>query len=196
MKTFNKLILLSGIAFVFSLQSCKFNEHTLTKYHKPIYFAPLERSDFEIVGGLTAEATVDLKGAALSPAQAKNYKDGNLKSMTAVTSSSAFAVTKKYITTFRYDGVNDLVQSPLFATPDVAQQSAITKLLNMFKGLNPNQFIKDYAMDFALYTLMEKYPDMDYFTNVTIERYKTMSGKKTTETLKIKAHGIELKTDE
>ena len=129
MKTFNKIIILTGIALVFSLQSCKFNEHTLTKYHKPIYFAPLERTDFEIVGGLTAEATVDLKGGALSPAQAKNYKDGNLTSYTALTSSSSFAVTKKYITTFRYDGVNDLVTDPFFNNVAVPQ-SAFKKLLN------------------------------------------------------------------
>ena len=194
MRTINKLILLSGIALVFSLQSCKFNEHTLSKYHKPIHFAPLERDDFEIVGGLTAEATVDLKGAALDPKLAKNYKDGNLTSWSAITSNSSFAVTKKFITTFRYDGVNDLVQNPLYGT-QVAQQSAFKKLLNIFKGLSADQLIRDYAMDFALYALMEMYPEIDYFTNVQIERYKTMKGKKTSETLKIKAHGIELKTD-
>ena len=193
MKTFNKIILLAGIGLMFSMQSCKFNEHTLSKYHKPIYFAPLERDDFEVVGGLTAEATVDLKGAALSPAQAKNYKDGNLTSFTALTSSRSFAVSNKYITTFRYDGVNDLVQGPMY----LGEQNPgfFGKLKKIFNGLNPNALIKDYAMDFALFALMEKYPDMDYFTNVQIERYKTMSGKKTTETLKIKAHGIELKTD-
>lgn len=194
MKTARNLILLAGIGVLLSLQSCTVNEHALSKYHKPIYFAPLDRSDIEIVGGLTAEATVNLVGgSALDPSQAANYKDGDLKSYTAITNPSIFTISKKYVTTFRYDGVNDLVGRP--AVPQEAQTSLLTKIRYLIKGVSTTAVVKDYAMDFALYALMEKYPDMDYFTNVTIERYKVTKGKKTEETLKIKAHGINLKTD-
>ncbi len=196
MKTFKNLILLAGIGVLFSLQSCTVNEHVLNKYYKPLSFAPLDREDIEIVGGLTAEATVNLVGgSALDPNQAANYKDGNLKSYTAVTSIPVFTVSKKYVTTFRYDGMNDLV-----GRPTVAQETnpgILTQIRYFFRGLGSasNAIVKDYAMDFALFALMEKYPDMDYFTNVQIERYKVTKGKKTEETLKIKAHGVNLKTD-
>lgn len=193
MRTVKNLILLAGIGVLFSLQSCTTNEHVLNKYHKPIYFAPLDRDDIEIVGGLTAEATVNIVGGkALDSKQAANYKDGNLKSYTAITSVPTFSISKKYVTTFRYDGINDLTGAPTI--DEESNPSIFTRIIYFFKGVTPT-VVKDYAMDFALYALMDKYPDVDYFTNVQIERYKVTKGKKTEETLKIKAHGVNLKTD-
>jgi len=195
MKAFSKIVLLAGLGVVLSLQSCKYNEHVLTKYHKPIYFAPLERDDIKIVSGLTAEASVVVVsgGKVLESEYSKDYKNGNLKGLTSVQNISQYVIAKKYITTFRYDGTMDLVARP--SATEIASAGFWTKFKNIFAGVKTTSLVKDYAMDFALYALMEKYPDIDYFTNVQIERIKVITGKKATETLKIKAHGIELKTD-
>jgi hypothetical protein len=50
-------------------------------------------------------------------------------------------------------------------------------------------------MDFVMQALMKKYPDMDYFSNIQIDRKITVKGKNSTEVMKIKCNGIELRTD-
>lgn len=162
------LVTLAGSTF----QSCTVNMTQKEIRVMPIHFNQLDRTDYTIVGNLKAEATVtkDKKGNLKGDA-AKNYKMGDF---------------------------NDLISKEIFipATQE-APKSPLAKFFEALKLIaKPMAGIKrDAAADFAMYALFEKYPDIDYFTNVRFERRKVISGAGIVETIYVTATGIELKTD-
>ena len=54
---------------------------------------------------------------------------------------------------------------------------------------------KDYGVEFAMYELIQKYPDIDYFMNVRINKYRETQGNYTQEKIILTAVGIDLITD-
>lgn len=172
------LVIVSALA----LSSCTVNTHTLSKNTAQVKFAPIKRSDFTIIGGLKAEATITKKGAKLNRKQSKNYMMGDLVQLTAIESATTFDSGKKYKTYYAGGIKNDLIP--------VQKSESMVK-----SGFGKIKVVRDIGMDFALQALMKKYPDMDYFSNIQIDRKVTIKGKKTTEVIKIACNGIELRTD-
>jgi hypothetical protein len=159
------LLIIPAIAALIGTQSCSVSSHTKEIKTMDIEFNDLTRSDIIVIGKLQAEATITGKG-----------------------SPSRYTLDKQYATNRKIGKMNDLVtqfvveRQPSFFEALMGQKRAFT-------------IVTDYGMEFALNALMEKYPDIDYFTNIKTERIATKTGSVVSETVKISADGIELKTD-
>mgnify|MGYP007064295212 CR=1 FL=1 len=168
-KSILPIALITVMAGLFT--SCTINKTEKEVRVMPIHFQQLDRADYTMVGNLKAEATVvkDKKGNLKGDA-AKNYKMSDY---------------------------NDLISREIFVPVTQEKKSALSQVFEMIQLiLKPMAGIKrDAGADFALYALFEKYPDIDYFTNVRLERRKVIAGATITETVIITATGIELRTD-
>ena len=85
--------------------------------------------------------------------------------------------------------INDINMSKDLGVSGTVRQTFWESLFN-----KPQIMVRDAGAEAALYALLEKYPDIDYFMNVRYERTLVASGSTITETVKAKALGIELKT--
>jgi len=194
MKNLNRnLGLVLGVVSLLAVTSCTVNTHTLSKNTVGAKFAPLERSDFTIIGGLTATATITKKGGKLNKKQSTKYKLGELTQLTAIESSSTSVSGKTYKTYYIGGLRNDLV--PVQKSQTVLRLGFFQKIGNAITGKSNSGIVRDIAMDFVMQALMKKYPDMDYFSNIQVDRKITVKGKNSTEVMKIKCNGIELRTD-
>lgn len=172
------ILFLGGFALLLSFSSCKVTQNYKDIRVMEFEYDSLEKGkDFQIISSLAATATIQKKAGKLLPAYSKNYKQGY---------------------------TNNLMWSP-------GQMVVLNKANNFYaayaKSKNPiylymakkmERMLYDDGTYFALYALFEKYPDIDYFTNVIFDRVIEKKGffiKKTTETINVKAKGIELVTD-
>ena len=80
----------------------------------------------------------------------------------------------------------------------VAANPTIVKTSKFFSFLlaKKSMLVTDPGRDFVMYALFEKYPDIDYFMGVTINRITATTGKSSTEQLKVKAIGVKLIVDD
>jgi len=100
-------------------------------------------------------------------------------------------LTKAYSKQLKTGSFNDLflIHSPKKKSLLGNVFPRVAKLMKQFK------LQKDYGTEFAMYTLIKKYPDVDYFMNVRINKLRETKGKITTETVKLEAIGVDLNTD-
>ncbi len=164
----NRIIILIGVCLL-ALSSCKITSTSKNIRQMDIEFDSLNRKDFVLLNNLTAEATVerDAKGTLKEP-YASNYKIGKWTN----------AIGRESWQTIKFN------------------PRKVNGKWQLFEIVP----LRDAGADFSLYTLMEKYPDVDYFTNVRIERtsvkkYFLMFNLGETQNVKIKADGVDLKTD-
>ncbi len=160
-------------------------------------FEPLTRKDFTLVGNLEATSTITgkIKGSkkTLDSEFSSAYKKG-LITTTEATEIMYFAPNKNEVIT------GSLYENEIFNSIYIpggglkSKLGFLAKLMAKFKALK-SAAIQDPATDFAYYTLVEKYPDVDYFINVRFERKLTITGKKFTEIVTVKADGVKLRTN-
>jgi hypothetical protein len=165
----SRIIILLCVVLV-AVSSCKITRTTKELRTMNIIFDSLKRSDYTIVGNLTAEATVTKKNGKLDKQYWKSYKWGETNELMSYRGGLRQFTVPQYT---KVDG----------------------KFVMTGYRVLSSTFIHDPAPDFALYALMEKYPDIDYLINVRMERLEIIASGKTTETIKVKADGIKLKTD-
>jgi hypothetical protein len=178
--------------------SCKSNS-TLTKDIKrmDIRFKPLTRADYTLVGNLQTESVVTgtqtKKGRALDPEFTSTVRKG-LISKSEATEIMYFAPAQgEAITGSLYE--NEIFNQVYGPSSKVAlTKTARGKLRQRFAG-TVSAIQTDPSMDRAYYLLVEKYPDIDYFINVRFDRNVVVKGSKFTETITIKADGVQLRTD-
>lgn len=108
----------------------------------------------------------------------------------ATITKSRGKLDRQYAKNYKRGECNDLVTVSI----GQRQPTFFEKLFSKNKGMR-SMIIRDNAAEFAIYALIEKYPDIDYFVNLRYDRVVEKRGGSTKETLKIKADGIELKTD-
>ena len=120
-----------------------------------------------------------------------NYEMGNLTQLTAIESTSTYDSGKKYKTYYVGGIANDLV--PVQVSQTTLKLGFLKKLTSFLSGKGNTTVTRDVAMDFVLHKLMNKYPDMDYFSNIQVDRKITLIGKNSTEVIKVKCNGIELR---
>jgi hypothetical protein len=194
MKKLTGYICIAALAVVF-MASCK--PHSLLQRdirHLEIRFKPLTRNDITLVGNLSAEVTVSGKGIKLDKSFRRNQKLGrNYKERTDIL---YFAPNPgEVITGSLYDG--DIFEFARTSTVNGPQKRSLFQ--SLFPGLARSIQESQAAgpADFAFYALIEKYPDVDYFINVRLDRKHILSGTSSrfTETIIIRADGVKLKTD-
>jgi hypothetical protein len=196
-----RILILSGVALALGLgfTSCKSNS-TLVKDIKQmdIRFKPLTRADYTLVGNLQTESVVTgtqtKKGRALDPEFTQTVKKG-LISKSEATEILYFAPAPgEAITGSLYE--NEIFNQVYGPSSGVATtKSALSRLRQRFAGA-ANIVQTDPGMDRAYYLLVEKFPDIDYFINVRFDRNVVVKGAKFTETIIIKADGVQLRTDD
>jgi hypothetical protein len=194
MKRLTSYICIAAIAVLF-LASCKpYSTLQRDVRYLDIRFKPLTRNDITLIGNLSAEITVSGKGTKLDKSFIRNQKIG--KNYREKTDILYFAPNAgEVITGSLYDG--DIFEFAKTSTINGPQKRSLFEMF--FPGLA--QAIKNAQVagpaDFAFYALIEKYPDVDYFINVRLDRKHVLSGtsSKFTETIIIRADGVKLKTD-
>lgn len=107
----------------------------------------------------------------------------------AMITKTGKALDKQYAKQYKQGGYTDFIS--VAANPTVAKAGFFKKLAGL-KG----SLIQDPGRDFVMYALFEKYPDVDYFTDVRIDRIITVQGKTTTEKLTVRAIGIKIIPDQ
>ena len=197
-----KITILTAVAAlaVVVLSSCA-AKSTLQKdvKHMSIRFKPLTRKDVVLVGNLQAEITITGTGAGpkkvLDKSYAKNLKKGLINKSESSEILYFAPAAGEAITGSLYD--NEVFNS-VYGTRNLAGGSNGI-FAKLFPGLSASlrkaAAPADAGMDFAYYALVEKYPDVDYFINVRFDRKTIYKGKKFSETVIVKADGIQLKTD-
>lgn len=160
-----KYLLIPAVAALIAMQSCSVSTHTKEIKTMNIEFDELKRSDIIVVGNLEAEATITGKG-----------------------SPQRYALDSKLKANRKIGKMNDLITQWVVER----KPSFMEALRGQKKGFT---IITDYGMEFALNALMEKYPDIDYFTNIKTERIITKTSGIVSDRVIIKADGIEIKTD-
>ena len=108
----------------------------------------------------------------------------------AMVTKSAQGLDERYAKQYKQGKFDDFLS--VSAVPTNVKNSVLAKLFGTLKGA---AVLSDPGRDFVMYALFEKYPDIDYFAGVTVDRVITTQGKQITEKLKVKAIGIKLKTD-
>jgi len=183
MKNRNRISILAGLVILMSLASCSKKVLTSSKDIKymPVRFKPLARTDMTLVGNLEAEVKIGANDAT-------NYKQG-LITKTEATETMYFAPSNgESVTGSLYD--NEVFNTVY--TPNVPTATG----KKMTKKQRRKAAETGAAVDRAYYALIEKYPDIDYFINVRFDRVVTQTGKKKyTETILVKADGLQLRTD-
>jgi hypothetical protein len=165
----NRILLLIIVAFTMFFTSCKVNTYYHEARYGNIVLDSLTRADVEIVGACTAEARIE--------------------------KSSKGSLDGKYANQYKQGSFDDFIS---VATPSTAiRNKALAGVLSVFSGIAniAGGVVQDPGRDFVMYALFEKYPDVDYFAGVTIDRITTTKGKRIDEKLMVKAIGIKLKTD-
>ncbi len=193
-----KITILTAVAAlaVVVLSSCA-AKSTLQKdvKHMKIRFKPLTRKDIVLVGNLQAEITITGKGAGpkkiLDKSYASNLKKGLINASESTEILYFAPGAGEAITGSLYD--NEVFNS-VYGTRNLAGGSNGI-FGKFFSGLKKAAAPADAGMDFAYYALVEKYPDVDYFINVRFDRKTIYKGKKFSETVIVKADGVQLKTD-
>lgn len=193
-----KITILTAVAAlaVVVLSSCA-AKSTLQKdvKHMKIRFKPLTRKDIVLVGNLQAEITITGKGAGpkkiLDKSYATNLKKGLINASESTEVLYFAPGAGEAITGSLYD--NEVFNS-VYGTRNLATGSNGI-LGKFFSGLKKAAAPADAGMEFAYYALVEKYPDVDYFINVRFDRKTIYKGKKFSETVIVKADGVQLKTD-
>lgn len=188
MKVFK--IILSSVALTLLMASCKMQVDKKDIKYMPIRFKPLTRNDFTLVGNLENTVTITGKNGVPDKALVSNERQGLLTSRDANEVMYFAPGPNEAITGSLYENVlfnnvfgpgqTYLTRNPIFG-----------RLAGFAKKLAP----KDYGMNLAYYELTKKYPDVDYFINVRFDRTMTVTGKRFSETIVVKADGIKLKTD-
>lgn len=159
-----------------------------------LHFEPLSKKDFTLVGNLEASYTVTgkIRGGkkTLDAEFAATYKKG-LVSTRETTEFMYFSPGENEVIT------GSLYENEIFNSIYIPGGGTSTKLgfFARMKSKNAAALSQDPAVDFAYYSLIEKYADLDYFINVRFDRKLTVTGKKFTETVTVKADGIRLRTD-
>ncbi len=197
MKKINILVAATIIAVLLSSCTAK---STLQKDVKnmEIRFKPLTRKDITLVGNLQTEITITgkfKKGIKrIDKSFKKNYKQGLINSSEATEIMYFAPSAGEAITGSLYD--NEIFNS-VYGTKNLAvRKSLFAKLFpGAFAILKSKFEVADAGLDFAYYALVEKYPDVDYFINVRFDRKTILKGKKFSETVIVKADGVNLKTD-
>ncbi len=169
------ILFLSGVAFLLSLSSCMTQQNFKDIRVLEFAYDSLERGkDFQIIGNLTATSTITKLKGALSPVYAKNFKQGYTNNL--MWSPGQLVVLNK-------------------ANNFYAAYARTKNPIYLYMAKKMERMLYDAGTYFALYALFEKYPDIDYFTDITFDREIKQVGKLTSETINIKAKGIELVTD-
>jgi hypothetical protein len=157
----------------------------------PIYFEPLGKGDYSIVRNLESETEITGKvkyyGKIIDKKFRKDYKKGIRKAyITPIIANDA--VTSSVYSNERIHTTN----LPSFSLPLGSNDIKSNKpsSANLFSHVKT-----DPAIDFAFYDMVEKYPDIDYFTDVRFDRKFVKKGKRYSETVKVRANGINLRTD-
>jgi hypothetical protein len=162
----NKLFILIITIAAISFSSCKVNTFYKEARYGHIVLDSLKRSDVEVVGQCTAEAFIVKDAKGLTAKYAKQYKQGRFDNFLSI----AVEQEKDPITNF------------------------LSKIRAALVGAQA--LVQDPGRDFVMYALYEKYPNVDYFAGVTINReITTTMNKLVEEKLFVKAIGIKLKTD-
>lgn len=192
-----------GVAVLLMSSCASVSTDTKDIKYMPIRFKPLSRNDFTLVGNLQAEFTITGKGtkATIDPSFQKNYKKGLLTKIESTEVLYFAPENGQTITGALYE--NDVFNTVFGPTGAVVQKGPLAKILSgVFKILFPAAYaaknnipVEDHGMNFAYYTMVEKYPDVDYFINVRFDRKTTQKGKNWSETIIVKADGVKLKTD-
>ncbi len=183
-----QVLLLSTIGVMIWGTSCVSNQELIIhKNMLPIEFEPLSAKDFSIQKNLSAEVT--LTGA---------YKKGK----------KVYHLDKKdnvmHIGSIIPDQINlignlhneNVVNVPLYQEiPTIVGSTGLSSLLSSLGVEKENITPRILGNHFAFVSLVEKYPDIDYFTNVRFDKKLIVTGSEFTETVKIVADGIELRTD-
>ncbi len=196
-----KINIITAVASVAILLSSCAPVSTLQKdvKHMQIRFKPLTRKDVVLVGNMQAEITITGKGSGpkrvLDKSYATNLKKGLINSSEATEIMYFAPGAGEAITGSLYD--NEIFNS-VFGTANLAHGKT-----GIFAKLFPGLISKlkkaaaqgDPGLDFAYYALVEKYPDVDYFINVRFDRKTVYKGSKFSETVIVKADGVNLKTD-
>lgn len=192
------LIVLASSGLALGLSSCS-GSSTLTKDIKrmDVRFEPLTRADYTLVGNLQTESVITgmmtKKGRALDTEFTSNVKKGVISKAEAVEIMYFAPKPGESITGSLYENeVFNMVYGP--SGPTATTKTYFQKLK---ESLTKVKFVQqsDPGMDRAYFMLVEKYPDIDYFINVRFDRNVVLQGSKFTETIIIKADGVQLRTD-
>ncbi|MCX7985667.1 MAG: hypothetical protein N2662_01835 [Bacteroidales bacterium] len=176
-----KLIIYMLIVF-FVLVSCTTSKYEIVRNSLPIVFEDLSRNDYTIVHSLTADVTLT----------------GRIKSNKKVYDTKILKNDKTYyenkyiysdIFEFEHYLYNESsVNLPLYYVDSINLLFFTIRLSSTLQKITKNHHV--------LVALSEKYPNIDYFTNVRFESNIEVKGnKKFTEYVKVIADGIELRTD-
>jgi hypothetical protein len=187
------------IASAVVLVSCK-PHSTLQKdiKHMQIRFKPLSRADVQLIGNLESQITITgkigSKGKALDKSFAANYKKGLINKSEAIEMLYFAPGQNEVITGSLYD--NEVFNNVFGSQNQNKKVGIFGNLLAALSRAKQLAAAADPGLDFGYFSLVEKYPDIDYFINVRFDR-KTIvtAGGKFTETVIVKADGVKLKTD-
>jgi hypothetical protein len=106
----------------------------------------------------------------------------------ATITKSSTGLDKQYAKQYKQGKYNNFIS--VATAPTIINSSFLSKVFGKL------ELAQDPGRDFVMYALFEKYPDVDYFAGVTINRTTSIIGNNNiTETLTVKAIGIKLKTD-
>ena len=174
-KILNRLLLVAILAFGFN--SCKSTSHELQVRKMDIVFDTLGRNDYTTIKNLNIETNIEYYKGRLDKKYTANLKKGGFN--------------EKYTANLKKGGFNDLIiirDEPKNSNFDPFYlPHLIIKQIRKAK--------KDYGVEFAMYELIQKYPDIDYFMNVRINKYRETQGNYTQEKIILTAVGIDLITD-
>lgn len=177
-----RIVFLSVVSVIF--MSCITTKKEISRNLLPVVFSDLGSNDFTIVKGLTAEVnlTGTIKGERKTYNVGKNDKTFNLNSY-------VYSNLFEFEHNIYYENSVDLALN---------YQPNYVKKFKLLKKYIPT--IKIIPHHHVLTSLVEKYPDIDYFTNIRLEKETIVKSglfnKKFDEKIKVIADGIELKTDE
>lgn len=189
MKVFKLVV--ASVAMTLLFASCKMQVDRKDIKYMPIRFKPLTRNDFTLVGNLENSVTITGKSGVPDKAFTKDERQGLVSSRDANEVIYFAPGPNETVTGSLYE--NYLFNS-VYGPGQIyyAQRGGFFKSLF---GFADKLAAKDYGMNLAYFELTKKYPDIDYFINVRFDRKMTVSGKKFSETIVVKADGIKLKTD-
>ena len=200
MKILNKIVLLLVVAVMASCAPGYVSSKDI-KYMQ-VRFEPLERTDFTLVGNLTASSVISGNLAGESKVLDKEFRTNQKKgliSKSETTETLYFAPKKgQTITGSLYDNsiFNSVYSPTVNANSRIGFGDLWFELRKFFLGKNAIvEEGTDPAMEFAYYEMVKKYPEIDYFINVRFDREIEVKGKKFTETIVVKADGIVLRVD-
>jgi len=155
-----------------------------------IRFKPLNRTDFTLVGNLESTSTITGKGSSKGKILDKTYTSNMKKGL--IVSRDAHEVM------YFAPGPNEAITGSMYENSlfnNVYGPAGIRVAGGRFAGLLKKATPGDPAMDFAYYEMVKKYPNIDYFINVRFDRKTVITGSRFTETIIVKADGIQLRTD-